>query len=393
MPYIPLHYTKLSVNTKSLKEEFDKKLKRYTLIESQDISQNALQVLIARTHDVIECKTGRVGPQDAIAQLVRELKNFIDDNGEKNQHAAFFLLGALLHRYYRIKGEWLTSSGELLKSISNALRLEKTKEYEQKKLDPVTVYSALKVFQNNMLKLNEEHIPRYKNYEHFADKGTHFVSNLKIIVETHYERARPYLLQYNAIFFLQSVVTHLNNNLVRIESGLKELKLLLQNDYSDSMELNITDIKSFIDNLPSSCPKEILNALLGSKYVFDKVQNKTIPDYLYWMKQCQLQLATWDLFGAYMLITSNLDSDSKLCGCLLTALSLELGWDDICYDTRLNGINCFKKYLKENKETQLNYDFFGGEEEMKKMLEITEERIKKHMKQTQTVEMSPSIKF
>lgn len=116
MTFTPPEFKILSVNTRNLETVFSTLLGRYKIITDPPVSEavssgeiisNTLETLLARTHKVVICKTDRETARDVFKQLSNELREVLKENNEeKNKQAILFLLGALLHRYFRLIKEY-----------------------------------------------------------------------------------------------------------------------------------------------------------------------------------------------------------------------------------------------------------------------------------------------
>lgn len=119
MPFTPPVFDLFRVNTVNLDVMLSRQFGRYIIVAEEKpseasssqaiaVPQSSLEVLLARTHHkVVVGTTDRTTQQAVFKQLSNELREILKENNEsKNKKATMFLLGALLHRYFRLIKEY-----------------------------------------------------------------------------------------------------------------------------------------------------------------------------------------------------------------------------------------------------------------------------------------------
>lgn len=89
MTFIPPAFVKFRVNTLNLEAKYSTLLGRYTVVDSKVsdgssvVQQSSLEVLIARTNEVIKCKSGRDTQIEVFNLLINELRQIPKEDKEK----------------------------------------------------------------------------------------------------------------------------------------------------------------------------------------------------------------------------------------------------------------------------------------------------------------------
>ncbi|MDP3269708.1 MAG: hypothetical protein Q8M40_11795 [Legionella sp.] len=321
MSFIPPDFAILKSTTMNLESEYSRKLNRWKLNSSKSANSQVpglanFQILVERINTFINnCDTDRKSQQDVIINLVNQLRDPQRENQDKVK-ANLYLMGALLHRYFRIiqsertygMGWFKTHDSKhsnLFKAIRIVLQLpfdycnnnKKTRinnaavsewngygELNQKKfdaltipadfkkldlevLDPVTIVQALKAFKELMF-TKHNNIFLYTQFEHL-NKDVNFQSNLDSIIIVHEPAAIPIEKNFKAIKFLRSLVIHLDIKLQIINEILQEWRLIwekgdldfnsvvLEKHIQDNVSIKLVS-DEFMEKLKKSFPNEQL---------------------------------------------------------------------------------------------------------------------------------------
>lgn len=400
MAFIPPGYSTLRVNTLNLDTKFSTKLGRYNIVESKPSSEkplSSLEVLIIRTQQVIVSKTDRATARDVFNQLVNELREILKgDNEEQKNRGAKFLLGALLHRYFRLIQEyddynngcarftlffrpWDVRSSRFFLAIRSALKLpeDKSDNFRQKDLvilDVQTIVTSLKVFQENMLSAGDDKIPRYKKYPHF-EQDAHFTEYLKKIIADHEKIGLPVLTQFKAVQFIQSLAIKVETERLQIEEELIKWSKLLEKENGDFSKLDLEKIEAHITiNIKSEPLKEKILDLLYTGYMKTNLATMNHTTFLAAMKKCQTDIATYTVCGGYALLLQS-KGIKQLQFCIYQALGIQEKPEDFTDKDMLTGIKFLKQFVENNPDTVLDYEFFGGKEKMNTQISQNEEAL------------------
>jgi hypothetical protein len=346
-----------------------------------------LEILIARTNAVTTCRTDRRTQQDVFALLVNELREVLQEgNKEKYDQATMILLGALLHRYFRVIDEYKTHNDaaqiipfglfkcsikdcKLFVSIRQALQLPKEmpRDYltqDLKKLDVATIVTALECFQNHML-FNDH----YLNFPHFSE-DEHFKSHLRDIINKHKPRSVTVLNQFKAITFLQGIVKLLSEEQQQYESELDSCHLFLKNEYPDFSSLSIELIDTHIKAQDIDARlKQDVRYVLYTPEVQDIMVHATHESFISTMKKCNYDLASYIVMGACVLILESRLAKDNLIHCTYQVLGIEKAKKSLTDADKLAGVNLFREWIDDNALSQLDAQFFGGAESFKTELE------------------------
>ncbi|MFS9440307.1 lpg1751 family Dot/Icm T4SS effector [Legionella pneumophila] len=410
MTFTPPEFKILSVNTRNLETVFSTLLGRYKIITDPPVSEavssgeiisNTLETLLARTHKVVICKTDRETARDVFKQLSNELREVLKENNEeKNKQAILFLLGALLHRYFRLIKEYDNFNSyipvpsfffkykppsdvkdcRLFQAIRLALGLPEVMEKnyrinDLKILDVTTIVTALETFRDNMQLIigkDEGKMPRYKSYPHFAaDKN--FETYLQEIIDEHKRRNPIVLNQFKAINFIQSLVKQIEEEQHQIEEALTHLGKLLPKTCSDfktiSLELMEEQIKAQIE---SNVLQEKIIDLLYTGHIQENFSTMDCGSFIEAMKNCNNSLARYRALGGYCLLLQNEGVKEQLRFCIHQALGVEINPNELTDKDMLDAIRLLKTYFEANPKVELNFDFFGGKGSMNTFILQTE---------------------
>lgn len=413
MTFTPPKFSVLMANTRNLEIRFKTKLGCYSIndpeakTDSTSPQQNSLEILLARTQEVIECETGRDTACDVFKKLVLELRE-VKKNGDEEQikYATMFLLGALLHRYFRILKEydesnkWLyffsprdVRNCRLFIAIRSALKLDKEMSADFRKddlnvLDVETTVMALLSFRDNMLLMNEKKIPRYKNYPHL-EQDVNFQKYLQHIIDEQSQRGPEILKQFKAINFLKSLVIHVEEEQKKIEQSLIEWSDILSAKYTDFMQLDINIIENHIqEHVKSEYLCEKILDLLYTDFVKSKLNTFTHNTFLEAMKIANTVSSTYTMIGGYSLLLKTKGTES-LTFILQQALGIEKKPSELNPVHMLTCVQMLKNFLENNPGINIDCTFFGERKEMNKEIALIEEMLGREV--TEVVKAEPEI--
>lgn len=406
MTFTPPTFSKFRVSTLNLDASLSTKIGRYKIVEIpminhfSSVKQDSLDVLIARTNAVLECNTDRQPARDVFIKLVNELRQIPKDMEDKRREGAMFLLGALIHRYFRIINEYDNYNRipfwtfdpmncNLFKSIRTALKLDiLPRVHDLATLDVTTIVTSLEVFRDNMLLVLDQKKPRYMTYPHFA-QDDNFKKYLQDIIDEHTKKGAGVLQQFKAIRFLQSLTHQIDNELAQVEKDLIVLVAYLKKIHPDFKALDINALESIINTtIQSDASKEIILDMLYTGIIQDNLSTMDHDDFLNHMKICHSDKASYTLFGGYVLLLQSKNIDEHLMYCFKKVL----GNDDISnmISTRdmYIGIKFLMEYLRGHVENKLDYEFFGGKSKMETLLINCEEQLDIKVKTSKDKEQS-----
>ncbi len=306
MTFTPPSIEKLVENTNKLEERFSIQLNRYSIKKPESIKkQTDLSWWFARTQGVVDCKTGRDTAHEVFNQLVNELRHVNAEDPVQNKKATSFLVGALLHRYFRILQEyddynaylsllWRSYPGNcrLFIAIRAALKFPEvtstdaksftTEDFKKKDIeckenplgmDNASIVIHLETFRDNMLLEDEKKEPRYKKYEHLK-KDINFEKHLNEIITFYKARAAPVLKQLKAIQFIESLTIDVIAKCKLQISALDEWHKRLVKDHPNFSTLDLNTIEAHIEtHVKEDEVKEQLLDLLNTKRIKDKLTN------------------------------------------------------------------------------------------------------------------------
>lgn len=416
----------MRVNTRNLEIVFSTLLGRYKIITdvpegkvNSDIIKDTLETLLARTHKVVICKTERETARDVFDKLSNELREVLKENNEeKNRKSILFLLGALLHRYFRLIKEYDTFNSyipvprfffkykppsdvkdcRLFQAIRLALGLpalmgENYQADDLKILDVTTIVTALETFRDNMLMVDKDKEARYKSYPHFAtDKN--FKTYLQDIIDEHKRRGPSVLKQFKAIGFMRSLVNKMEEECQLIKEALNSLSKLMQRNSLEFKTLSIELLEEQIrTHIKSEDLQENIVDLLYTPHIKSKLGELDHESFIKEMKICNYSSASYKILGGFSLLLQHEGIEEKLRFCIYQALGLGINSDELTDKDMLDGVKFLKKYFDDNPKVELNFDFFGGREPMNTFILQTELALTKKVqeqKKSQEKEQEPS---
>lgn len=404
MTFIPPEFKLFKMNTLNLDKKYSSLLGRYQIDGSQGgegfsgVHQTTLDVLIARTNQVIRCKTDRETQRDVFNQLANELRQIPKEDEERIRQGTLFLLGALIHRYFRLIKEyddfnawtfWNTCSVtdcKLFQAIRIALQLQELDQVKKnfrtedlKTLDVITIVRALEVFRDNMLLEDESKTPRYMKYPHFS-KDEHFAQYLQDIIDMHTKRGRPFLLRFQAIVFIQSLAREIEREQQQIGKDLEKWCKGVGKEYKDfdvfkALERSVINA-SIIKSVESETSRNTIFNLFYTPLIQDGFETTDHTNLLAKMKECYDQTSSYILFGGYVLVLQQSKFlDPELLFALQQALGLERSLDELTKEDKGNGIHFLRQFLEIEPRTVLDYKFFGGRERMNTVIARAEKEL------------------
>ncbi|WP_412756783.1 hypothetical protein [Legionella bozemanae] len=396
MTFIPPVFAKFRVNTINLEAKYSTLLGRYRVVDSQVsdgssvVQQSSLEVLIARTNEVIKCKSGRDTQIDVFNLLVNELRQIPKEDKEKTKQGTLFLLGALIHRYFRLIKEyddynayasWTyfgkcdVTTCKLFQAIRRALQFKEMevikkryREDDLKILDVVTIVKSLEVFRDNMLLEDKEKVPRYMKYPHFV-KDEHFKQYLQDIIDEQRKRGAAMLHRFKAIAFVQSLMTQIDNERQQLEKDIETWCKGVAKDYKnfnafrclDEMAINT----SLIKYVQSETSRNIIFRLFYAPIIQGNLESIDHSTFLTKMKECYDYTCSYVLFGAYVLLLQNSKTfDTDLLFTIQQTLGLEASLDELTKVDMLDGVKFLKQFLETEPGVNLDCEFFEGKERM-----------------------------
>lgn len=378
MAFTPPAFSTLRTNTLNLDTTFSILLGRYKIGEPEE---NLLKLLIARTQQVLDCKSGRTTQLKVFNQLVNELRQVLKENKkEKNDRGAEFLLGALLHRYFRLiqlYDDWNyysfyksdPRSCKLFTAIRSALQLPAATSDDYRKkdleiLDATTITTALEAFRDNMQLKDEKQIPRFKKYPHFAVDDPNFEKNLDDIINKYKVISTPLLKQYKAIKFMQSLTEKVEAERVQIKQALVEWNQIFVKKFPDFNSVEIGTIESHITTHihPEALREKVLDRLYTS-YILSNMKDMDHESFFSAMKKCNSDKARYTVVGGYVLLLKSPEIE-QLQFCINEALGIEEKPEEFTDKDMLNGLKFLRNFIKTNPETVLDCEFFGGKSKM-----------------------------
>ena len=397
MTYIPPVFAKFRVNTLNLETNYSTVLGRYKVVDFQAsegatvAQQSCLEVLIARTNEVIKSKSTRDTQREVFNQLVNELRQIPQEDKENTKQGTLFLLGALIHRYFRLIKEydyynsyasWTyfaqrdITTCKLFQSIRRALQFKELevvkkrfKEEDLKILDVVTIVKALEVFRENMLLEDKENVPRFMKYPHFAKKDPNFKEYLQQIIEEHSKRGGAMLQRFKAISFIQSLAEQIESERQQLEKDIEKWCKAVTKDYKNfDVFKGLKDESinaSLIKHVESETSRNIIYDLFYTPLIQDNLETTDHSNFLTRMKDCYDFTCSYMLFGGYVLLLQQskvLDTD--LAFTIQQALGLERSLDELSKEDMLNGVKFLKQFLETEPQAVLNWDFFEGKDKM-----------------------------
>ncbi|BCA95799.1 hypothetical protein TUM19329_21600 [Legionella antarctica] len=399
MAFTPPGFSTVRVNTRNLDITLSTLLGRYKIADVDDavIKRNSLEVLIARTQQVIDCKSARATQLEVFNLLINELREVLKlKDQEKNNKGTLFLLGALLHRYFRLMQEydnwstrfytWDPRSCKLFLAIRAALQLPEQMPYDYRQtdlaiLDVTTIVTALETFRDNMKLKDEQQIPRFKKYHHFAVEDPNFETHLQEIIDKYKMSGAPVLKQFKAIDFIQSLADKVEAEHQLIKQTLLEWNRIFAREHPDFDFVNIETIEShMITHIKTASTREKILDLLYTPFIKSNTENADHHSFLAAMKKCSSDTACHTIIGGYSLLLQYPGME-KLKFCINQALGIEKNTEDLTNEDSLTELQFLKQFIEKNPEAALNYEFFGGKNKMNTQILQIEEALTHEIKE------------
>lgn len=355
-------------------------------------AKETLQFLLRLINDhVKDVKSDRSTQKAVLIQLANESWEVAQKTGIKHldsqDRAYWLLIGALLHRYFRLikeyeqrpSGWWGPAdprSCRLFNAIRKVLQLSPTfdsvEEFKRKDLDilePGIVTIALQLFRSHMVV--EE---RYKNYEHLK-MDSNFITYLTTIINEHEQirGGRERAKQYKVIRFIKSLA-----NLVWLER--KEVELFfshwfkqLQRDHPDLSALNKDIVFKHLVNYRGlaeehfkycgtlECIKKEIAVALYANHVPINFNSPVIdyPELSDTIIVCIRSKGAHIITGGLALLLHSSEVADDLKHCINEyVLKASLTLDD--KKTFLKFLECFTDRLSLDVAASLNCEFFEG---------------------------------
>ncbi|MFI4918014.1 MAG: type IV secretion protein Dot [Legionellales bacterium] len=391
MSFAPPAFLTLRAHTLNLDTEFSTLLKRYKVIANPIDSaaagvlpQSSLEVLLQRTSNfIVSCKTKRESARDVFKQLIIELKQIPKEDEKKIKQGAMFLLGALLHRYFRILQAydgpenlfWSTSNPldcRLLQAIREVLQLESKslaafREQDLATLDVQTIVSTLEVFRDTMLiehAVNNK--PHYMNYPHFAN-DKNFKPYLQQMIDKHAldKKNLPVLGQFKAIYFIQSLVKQIDSQQTELQDTLRDWQLYLSKQYPDFKRLDSEIIKAHIhSHIQPAALRDKIISIIDAPYIQENLATHTHETFAVAMGHCHVNTAKYVVFGGYALLLQSDKINSEMKSCIHQLLGIKQEPKVLTEKDQHDGIIFLKKFIEQNPDVILDYQFFGHKQQL-----------------------------
>lgn len=412
----PPAFSLLKDNTLKLERDFSILIGRYQISEQEDPSEGLfesktstdrpkknnqkrsdLEILIARTSEyVCNGKTKRSTAQDVFTQLISLLNNVVKGKKEEqSQQGAMFLLGALLHRYFRLIQEYddynmpteqisyvasrfffkkiiriydVRDCG-LFRGIRAALALpnytadgiDRFKKRDMEYIDVVTRVTALEVFQKNMLIIDKDRLPRFKKYQHLAD-DPNFEKHLQEIIEKQKALGTEEFRQYKAIRFVNSVVMQVESHYDKLKVELDKWNVLL-NQSSNFTALNLETLEAHVKQHVIGPTKETILDLLSTDHIKSNIGTYNHTTFIAALLEAQNIIARHTVCGAYALLLESKGMDA-LKNCIYQALGIQGNTESLTIEKKQMCVQFFKDFVTNNTDIVFDYDYFGSKNKM-----------------------------
>jgi hypothetical protein len=271
-------FATLAIYIRNLDQTLANRLKRF-MIEPK-VGSDHFAILMERiTKHISTYKTETIKRKTASEVLLLLAKEFtqltnkdlnIPNKEAEIKRATMVLLGALLHRYFRLIKDYdnyslgLFSLGDvsdckLFQAIRAVLGLPAdTRARDLTILDGATIVSALEVFRDTMLEND-----RYKTYPHLkADPN--FKEYLQNIINDHKSDATTTILkQYKAVSFIQSLMKSLEAEHKQIKSVLEKWVPILKATHSDFNKLGFKQGENYFQLSNEALEKQVLAKIIA----------------------------------------------------------------------------------------------------------------------------------
>jgi hypothetical protein len=417
-------YDEIIYKTANIHNPYSKFKKRYTIKDPNDLSQvtrekSDLEILIGRVNEfVIPCKTNRDTAREVFSTINQELRQYIENECTKKEqiNASLFLLGALIHRFLRLKteykqinkyrstlsyfgGESDINNCRLYQGVNQAL------EADKREIDNYTIYTSLLAFRKVMLSVVEVEKTvgstkktirtlKYKTYEHFDKVDPNFEKNLDKLIKNYEVLAAEEIKQFNAIWFFESLPNQLEKDRIALELEIKQWCDALGRKYKELNKIEPEVIEQHLeqyflekierisgknDPLQSERAKE-------KAFSYNKIKEKIafLANYILWSPQeweritnssvLALSLNEVDmgrirciLCGGYSLLMNTGQVDQAPLYYIKEGLTLE---EPLTQDEHCDCISMLNEYvMNEDSPPALNCDFFKDRHEMLTVIE------------------------
>lgn len=318
--YEVLGFEDFSKETSKLLNIYDALTKRFVSLPLPKLIETLLTTLNAYKGD-------RTTQAKVLTQLALELRNdpnlqaAVQGSGDKNyvEHAQQILLGALIHRYYRIKSEYdntdkvvetVTGFGfmtSMFKKVVYNPKPEDCKLYVaikkilditfQNTLDDLTIVSACSAFRAYM-----EKDDKYTTYEHFKTVDANFFENIDLIIEdgARQKVAGPMLIESNKLRFLDKISFYLGGVQTEMLDCLNQIiKFPLKKDVPLSRVWIEERLKAL--KIKEPIQKRMLY-LLENEGVKSNLCEWTQKEFCEKLSEFVQSYSSYALFGAYLVI-------------------------------------------------------------------------------------------
>ncbi|RUR12375.1 hypothetical protein [Legionella sp. km772] len=410
MTFTPPNLATLWERINRLDEDLNTHLGRYKIPLSSSDEQptpTTLLTLIARTNLLeTSCDSDRTTQKEVIAKLVNELRVILlEGNVIKCQQATQILLGALLHRYFRLINEyktyneaakvplfgwsvysWDVKDSKLFQGIRKVLQLpdllktEKTSAVlaeDLKKLDVTTIVTALECFQQYTYK--NDH---YKEFPHLNQPN--FKPQLEEIIAVHKSRGATILKQYKAISFLQSFVKKLSDEHEKLKLELDKWLKILKKDHANLSAVSIETIEGHISaHIPDPFKEKTID-LLYTPFVKDELPSLDPEQLIAQLRSCNSKSASYLLTGVCSLILEAEATGKDLKQRIYKALGIADEVEKLsCLDKKyaLTLLIDYNKTLGEKDKLDLDVEFFGDFAQYETQLSQLESRLIERQKE------------
>lgn len=389
MPFIPPNLALLWERINSLDEDLSTYLGRYKIkptSSDQQPKETTLLTLIARANLLEKaCESERTAQKEVISKLVGELRTTLLEGDEaKCCRATKILLGALLHRYFRLINEyktfndgakipfirwsvysWDVKDCKLFHGIRAAFAFnpmtasDKTPAIiagDLESMDVTTIITSLEEFKKYMYK--DAH---YKEFPHLNQLN--FKPQLEEIILAHKSRGAPTLTQFNAISFMQSFVNKLNDDHGKLNYELEKWHKTLGREHANLRGVSVETIEAHMAaHIPDPFKEKAID-LLHTPFVKDELPRLVDPMSLSsQLIQCNSKSGPYLLIGVCSLILESESIKPELKQKIYKALGIMDKPERLACSDKKDAIGLlieYNKTLSEKDKEELNMAFFG----------------------------------
>ncbi len=385
MTFTPPNLATLWGRVNVLDEDFTTHIGRYKIPATASDEQpkpTTLYTLIARANALeISCESERTTQKEVFSKLIVELRAVLHDGNEALcKQGTHVLLGALLHRYFRLLNEydaynsaakvpflrwsiykWDVTDSKLFKGIREVLQLPKEtssnfRKADLDKVDVATIVTALECFQNHMY--SGDH---YKEFPHLDQPN--FKPQLQEIIDAQKARGSTVLKQFKAMSFLQSLVKRLGEEHQQLEVELGKWIKLLKRDHADLSKVKIETIEEHINaHVAEPILQEKIVDLLYTPFVNAELATLTPEQLIAKMKDCNSNSASYIITGACTLLLESADTGDDLQLMLYKVLGIGDAQEKLTNKDKQHGLaflSDFNKVMKKNPLNGIDTQFFG----------------------------------